>query len=178
VNGHKMRLGAAALFLSALAAPALAELPVPPQSAAPRDAQAYLFHAGAGDVFEVTTSMLLLQKSQNPQVRGFATMLIADHTMLSNTALATAKGAGVMPPPPELTPQQKAQITQLMSATPATIDRVYLQQQLPAHQQALALNQGYGAAGDTPALRQAAAAAVSKIQQHIVQVQQLLSAAR
>lgn len=172
---HKLIAFAAA---ASLTVPAMATLPTPPQAAASREAQAYLFHSGAGDVFEITTSMMLLQKSQNQQVRAFATMLIADHTMLTNTALATAKGAGVMPPPPELSPAQKAQITQLHNATPATVDRVYMQQQVPAHQQALAINQGYGPSGDNPALRQAASGAVPKIQQHLGEAQQLLRSLR
>ncbi|MCW3798433.1 DUF4142 domain-containing protein [Sphingomonas sp. BN140010] len=169
---------AVTLSATATAVPAAATLPTPPQGAATREAQAYLFHSGAGDVFEITTSMMLLQKSQNPQVRAFATMLISDHTMLSNTALATAKGAGVMPPPPELSPMQKGMIGQLMSASPATIDRVYLQQQVPAHQQALSINTGYSRSGDVPALRGAATGAVPRIQQHLTEAQQLLRSVR
>jgi len=174
---HRKSLALAAL-LSVAAVPAAATLPTPPQGAATREAQAYLFHSGAGDVFEITSSMILLQKSQNPQVRAFASGLIGDHTMLSNTALATAKGAGVMPPPPELSPMQKSMIGQLMSASPASIDRVYLQQQVPAHQQALAINTGYSRSGDVPQLRSAATGAVPHIQQHLTNAQQLLRSTR
>ena len=165
-------------LLAGAAVPALATLPTPPQSAAPRDAQAYLFHGGAGDIFEITSSMIMLQKSQNPQVRAYGTMLIGDHTMLTNTALSTATGAGIMPPPPELSAMQKGMITQLINATPATVDRVYLQQQVPAHQMALQMNQGYSRNGDNQALRGAASAAVPKIQQHLAQAQQLLRSVR
>lgn len=161
-------------LLTSAGSPALAALPTPPQAAAAREAQAYLFHGGAGDVFEISTSMMIIQQSQNPQVRAFASMLIADHSMLSNTALATAKSAGIVPPPPELSLGQKAMITQLRRAPPGMMDRVFLQQQVAAHQQALALNSGYAGSGDNPALRQAAAAAVPKIQQHLGEAQQLL----
>jgi putative membrane protein len=165
---------AASLFTSAAAQ---AELPTPPQGAAGRNAQAYLFHAGAGDVFEISSSMMAVQHSPNPGVRAFATMLIADHTNLSNTTLATAKTAGVMPPPPVLSPAQMAMITQLTNAG-ADFDRVYLQQQVSAHQMALQLQQSYAAQGDTPALRQSAAAAVPAIQGHLARAQQLLAATR
>lgn len=178
MTGKQKLMALAAACAGFAAVPASATLPMPPQGAAPREAQAYLFHSGAGDVFEITTSTLLLQKSQSQQVRGFATMLIADHSMLTNTALATAKGAGVLPPPPELSPAQKAMITQLHSATSANVDRVYMQQQVPAHQQALAINSGYSRSGDNPALRQAAASAVPKIQQHLAEAQQLLRSLR
>ena len=162
----------------AMLSPTLAALPTPPLSAASRQAQPYLFHAGAGDVFEITSSMILLNKSSNPQVRAYASMLIDHHTRTTNLALANAKGAGIMPPPPELSSMQKSMIGQLHAAAPAGIDRLYLQQQVPAHQQALALQGGYARTGDTPALRQAAQGAVPIVQSHLTQAQQLLRAVR
>ncbi|MBA3577378.1 MAG: DUF4142 domain-containing protein [Sphingomonas sp.] len=167
----------AALF-GVAAIPASATLPTPPQDAATRDAQAYLFYGGAGDIFEISTSMAIIQKSANPQVRAFATNLIAGHTQLSSTALATAAGAGITPPPPEMTADQKAMITQLLNASPANLDRTYLQQQVPAHQQALSLQRGYSRSGDNAALRQAASAAVPVIEQHLAAAQQLLGSVR
>ena len=161
----------------ALSAPAAAELPTPPENAAAREAPAYLFHSGAGDVFEITSSMLALKSSQNSAVRAYAAMLIGDHTNLTNTALATSKSAGVMPPPPILSSAQRAMITQLIIAGPR-FDRMYMQHQVAAHQMALRINQAYAASGDTPALRQAAATAVPLIQRHLAEAQQLLSATR
>lgn len=172
-------LSAAALTASVLAVPAAASLPTPPQAAATREAQAYLFHAGAGDVFEITSSMLAIQKSQNPNVRAFATMLIDHHTRTTNQSLAAARQGGVMPPPPELSPMQKDMIGQLHGAAPgAAFDRLYLQQQVPAHQQALQINAGYAQGGDNPVLRQNAASAVPIIQSHLEQAAQLLGPAR
>lgn len=170
---NALRTIAAASVLS-LAAPATAELPMPPMAAAPAQADAFLFHAGAGDIYEITSSMMALQHSQNADLRAFASMLIADHTQLTNTALATAKGAGVMPPPPELTLAQKAMIGQLIAAGP-NFDRVYLQQQLTAHQQALALQTGYASGGDNPALRAVATSAVLTVQGHIARIQQMMA---
>ena len=169
---------AIATTVAVASVPAGATLPTPPQSAATQQAQAYLFHAGAGDVFEITSSMILLNKSSNPDVRSFASLLIDHHSRTTNLALANAKSAGVMPPPPELTPMQKSMIGQLHAATPAAIDRLYLQQQVPAHQQALALQSGYARSGDTPALRQTAQGAVPIIQSHLTQAQQLLRSTR
>lgn len=175
VKIFKVILGATVVFT---AVPALAALPSPPPAAATQDAQAYLFNGGAGDVFEISTSTMAVQHSQNPAVRAFATMLIADHTNLTNGALGTAKGAGVMAPPPVLSPAQMGMITQLMAAGPAGFDSAYLQQQVNAHQMALAMQQGYAAHGDTPALRQGAASAVPVIQGHLANAQRLLAAVR
>lgn len=173
-----MKLIYVILGLSALtASPAVAELPVPPQSIAMQNAQAFLFHAGAGDIYEITSSTMALQHSRNGDVRAFASMLIDHHTKLTNDALAAAKAGGVMPPPPELSPAQKGMITQLTGAG-AGFDRAYLQQQVQAHQMALALMQGYAANGDTPTLRQGAQAAVPVVQTHLAEAQRMLAAVR
>ena len=158
----------------AFAVPALAQLPIPPMSQASSQVQPYLFYGGAGDIFEITSSMVALQKSQNPQVQAFASMLIDHHTRLTNGALATATAAGVMAPPPELSPAQKDMISQLLAAGPADFDRAFLTQQVLAHQQALAMNQAYAGGGDVPAIRQAAQGALPTVQSHLAQAQQMM----
>lgn len=163
-------LMSASAFL--FAAPAIAQLPVPAMANAPRQANAFLFHAGAGDIFEITTSMMAQKKAANPNVRAFASMLINHHTNLTNQALATAISAGIAPPPPELSPMQKQMIAQLDAAGP-NFDRLFVQQQLTAHRQALALQTGYASSGDVAALRAGASAAVPIIRSHIGEIQQL-----
>lgn len=160
------------------AAPASATLPTPPMAASTQQAQPFLFYAGAGDVFEITSSMILLNKSSNPQVRAYASMLIDHHTRTTNLALANAKAAGVIAPPPELSAMQKGMIGALHAASPAAIDRLYLQQQVPAHQQALTLMNGYARGGDVPTLRQTAQGAVPIVQAHLTQAQSLLRSVR
>ena len=71
---------AGALAALAFAVPATATLPTPSDAAAPRQAQAFLFKAGAGDIFEIVTSQMAVQRSASPAVKAFATMRIADHT--------------------------------------------------------------------------------------------------
>lgn len=168
-----MAVMASAVALSLASAPAAAELPMPPMAAATQQADAYLFYGGAGDIYEITSSMLAQQHSANPQVKAFATMLIADHTNLTNSALTAARGAGIAPPPPELSPMQKDMITQLIAAGP-NFDQQFLQQQMTAHQQALQLQSGYAASGDVPALKSAAASAVPVVRGHIAQIQQMM----
>lgn len=172
-------VGCALLAAAALTAtPAAATLPTPPMTAAMQQAQPFLFHAGAGDVFEITSSMILLNKSTNPEVRAYASMLIDHHTRTTNLALTNAKAAGVMAPPPEMSASQKGMIGALHAASPAGIDRLYLQQQVPAHQQALSLMNGYARGGDVPALRQTAQGAVPIVQGHLTQAQGLLRSVR
>ena len=89
-----MRVLMSAAALLAMAAPAAAQLPIPPMAAATSQASAYLFHAGAGDTYEVTSSIMAVQHAASPDLRAFASMMIADHTQTTNGALAAATSAG------------------------------------------------------------------------------------
>lgn len=164
------------LFLAAALATtgtaALAQ--VPPE--ATRAGQPFLFHAGMGDVYEITSSQVALMKSQTPAVRDFAEMMIAHHTDTTNGALAAAMRAGVTPPPPVLDQRHQALITTLMNAEGAQFDRTYWQQQLQSHEATLALMQGYAANGDTAELRAAAAATIPVVQRHLAEVRRNLAA--
>jgi putative membrane protein len=137
-------------------------------------APGFLAHAGSGDQFEIQSSQLALQASQNPAVRNFANLMISDHTRMSQTMLLAAQSAGITPPPPALLPEQQAALDQLRSAgTGPSFDMAYKSAQITAHQGALSLMQGYAASGDVPALRTAASQAVPIVQMHLSQAQML-----
>lgn len=156
----------------ALAAPAVAQLQPPPAPPEARSqAQPFLTAAGMADVYEITSSQIALQKSGNPAVKRYATELIGHHTMTTNAALKAAKQGGVTPPPPALNAQFRALISELQAASPADFDRVYIAQQIPAHQGALELQSAYSQGGDVAPLRAAAKGALPYIRQHLVKAQ-------
>ena len=163
----------AALCLAGAASAQLQPPPVP--QAAKAQAMPFLETAGMSDVYEITSSQIALMKSQNPQVRELATRMIADHTMTTNTALAAAKAGGVMAPPPVLDTQFMGLIAELNQAGPADFDRIYLGQQLPAHQGALDLQTSYASNGDVASLRSAAKSAVPIIQAHLDMITKIRS---
>lgn len=160
------------LAASLLAAPIAAQLPPPPAPPeATTQAQPYLMTAGMADVYEITSSQIALQKTQNPALKRYATELIGHHTMTTNVALAAAKKAGVTAPPPVLNAQFRAMISELNGAAPGDFDRLYIGQQIPAHQGALAVQTGYARGGDVAPLRAAAKSAVPLVKQHLAQAQ-------
>lgn len=166
-----IRTIATALLFMTPATAAFAQ--VPPE--ATTRAQPFLFQAGMGDVFEITSSQSALMKSQTPAVRRYAEMMIAHHTDTTNGALAAAKRAGVTPPPPVLDQRHRDLVTQLLNAEGAQFDRTYWQQQLQSHEATLALMQGYASNGDTPQLRDAATATIPVVQMHLAEVRQRLA---
>jgi putative membrane protein len=180
-----MRIFSLALAVSALALSACtttntagggsggADAPPAAGAATPTDRAGYVTQAAASDLYEIQSSQIAQSKAQRPEVREFAQMLITHHTQTTAALTAAARASGMTPPPPALTPMHREMIEQLQTAAAAGFDELYLGQQVPAHEMALALHQTYASDGDTPALRTAATAAVPIIQQHLTRAREL-----
>ena len=164
--------GAALLAATSASAQVSPSNPPPPPPAPTTAAMPFMMLAGESDVFEITSSQIAAMKSQNPDIKRFASMLIDHHTKTTNGLLMQAKAAGLTPPPAVLGPQKRAMIDQLLAAGP-NLDQVYMQQQVPAHEQALALHTTYSQSGDTPQLRAAAATAVPFVTQHLAEARRM-----
>jgi putative membrane protein len=153
--------------------------PPPPPAAAvdlnnPLMAPGYMAMAGSSDQFEIQSGQLALQMSQNPAVRNFSNMIIADHTRSTQMVMAAAQSAGLNPPPPALLPPQQSMLDQLRAAgSGPSFDMAFQQAQVSAHQQALQLHQNYATQGDVPALRTVAGQIVPIVQMHLQQAQAL-----
>ena len=172
----------AILLGGALALAACATNPPPPPPAPapvvdpnnPLFAPGFLAQAGSANQWEIASSQLALQASQNAAVRNYANLLISDHMRLGAQVTAAAQSAGVMMPPPALLPAQQTALDQLRAAgTGPSFDMAYRQAQIDAHNQAIQLMQNYAASGDVPALRNAAAQAIPMMQMHLQQAQML-----
>jgi putative membrane protein len=142
----------------------------------PEDRMNYVKMAAASDLFEIQSSQLALSKAQRPETRSYAQMLVQHHTQTTQATVAAARASGMNPPPPMLLPMQQRMMNELRRASGANFDRVYLTQQIPAHEMALALHTNYSRRGDTPALRQTAATAVPLVQQHLDEARRMRGA--
>ena len=163
-----------AVAASALALGACTSMNAPTSAeATPEDRTAYLAEAAASDLFEIQSSQIALTKSQRQDVREFAQMLITHHTQTTAALTAAARASGMTPPPPMLNPMQQEMIAALEGAQAPGFDELYLRQQVPAHEMALALHQNYAENGDAPALQTAARAAVPIVQQHLTRAREL-----
>lgn len=139
----------------------------------PTDAMGFAAMAGASDLYEIQSSQIALQKSQNADVRRMAQMMIDHHTQTTQTLTAAAQAAGMTPPPPQLMPMQQQMIAQLQAADGMAFDRLYVTQQVQAHQMALNLHGNYAQRGDTPQLRTAAQSAVPIVTGHLQEFQRM-----
>jgi len=168
----KLMLGTTAMLLSLAATPLMAQMRPPAAAGAPATtAPAYVAKAGASDLYERTSSQLVLQSTNNAKIRQFATMMIRDHTKSTADVKRAATAARLRVPPPALEPPQAQMVAELRRATGPARDRLYVQQQRMAHRQALALHSGYAQGGDVASLKTVAAATAPVVQHHIEMLQ-------
>lgn len=147
--------------------------PPPPPPEAKTTAMPYVMAAGMSDRYEIDSSRIALQKSPTPAVRSFADMLIKHHGKTTAETMKAARKAGLNPAPPMPDAGAAASIAELQAAAPADFDRIYLAQQVPAHQAALDLHQSYGASGDQVPLRASAKKAVPIVRSHLTAAERL-----
>ncbi|HEY0052401.1 MAG TPA: DUF4142 domain-containing protein [Caulobacteraceae bacterium] len=127
--------------------------------------------AGASDLYEITSGRMALERSQNADVRAMAQRLIDDHTMTTQTLMSRAREAGLDPQPPELDEQHTRMLAELQGLSGPGFDVVFHQQQMTAHQQALALHTGFSEDGEPMPLREAAASARQVVAGHLQHLQ-------
>lgn len=167
---------AAAALLTTFAGNAGAIAPPPSGGSAdmtPKDRAGYMHMAASSDLYEIQSSQLAVQRSQNPAVRKFAQTMIDHHTMTSKQLMTAAKGAGANPPPPHLMPMHADMLAQLQGANGEGFDQLYMSQQTQAHKMALELHRNYANDGDTAALQSTARAATPIVERHLAAAQQL-----
>lgn len=158
-------------------ATAAAADPTSPAAAAdptsPLSPPGYMSMAASSDMFEIESSRLALQQSQNPQVQSFAQTMIDHHTRTSQEMPQVAQSAGLTPPPPQMLPPHQAALDRIRAAGPGQFDAAYKQEQISGHQQALDLHRNYAAQGDVPPLRDFANRTAPIVQGHLTQAQGL-----
>jgi putative membrane protein len=102
--------------------------------------------------------------SNDTDVVAFADMMIADHT-LAGDKKAAAESDGVTVPT-AMTEKHQSQLDQLQAAEEGAFDEAYIAAQVAAHDEAVALFEGFSTQGEESALRGFAAETLPTLQQH------------
>lgn len=127
--------------------------------------EGYVMNAAMGDMYEIQAADIALERSQNAQVRELAEMIKRDHTAASERLMPAAEAAG-QTPPTELDERRQGMLDNLRAASADEFDMVYLNQQVAAHEEALALHRGFADNEDNATLAQHAQAVVEPIEMH------------
>jgi putative membrane protein len=143
------------------------------QPAAPPAPQ-YVTMAGQSDDFEIQSGKLAVLKG-SPAIRNFGQQMITDHKKSTAMVIAAAKKSGLPVSPPELTADQQQMLSVLQSESGDAFDTTYVDQQLTAHHEALALQTAYAKDGDDPNLKAAAAHIEPVVEMHLTRLGDLRS---
>jgi putative membrane protein len=140
--------------------------PVPARTPLPPVDQAFVQVASDANAFEVDSSRLALERSQDAEVRTLAQRLIVDHTAQQRALAARAQAAGLAVP---TGPGPLVQaLLERLRATPAgaDFDWLYLGLQTDAHLQAIAAFLDEAAHGRVAAVRSLARGALGALSAH------------
>jgi putative membrane protein len=143
------------------------------QTAIPPTAADFVLGAAQSDQYEIRAAQVALAQSHNPRIKAFAARMIEDHTRMTDALRQAATASGLAPPPAAMSSDQAALLAALQSLRGAPFDQAYIRQQLLAHNQALAVEQSYAAAGTDTTLRKAAQSSIPMIQQHLTTAEQI-----
>lgn len=134
----------------------------------PTTPQEFADMAAASDTYEIESSKLAQDKAQDAKVKDFAAMLVKDHTKsTADLKAAAAKATPAVTPTPALNSEQQANLDALKAASAADFDQLYLSQQVPAHEKALGMLQGYSAGGEVVPFKEFASKTAPVVQHHL-----------
>jgi len=145
-----------------------------PSPADETKAPTFVTKAAASDMFEIESSKIALQRSQNAAVKKFAEEMIKAHTKTTDALKKTLADSGTNVSPPTALPQDlQSKIDDLNKASPQDFDKKYVDEQIDGHQSALNVMQRYAQDGDVAQLKQLAAQTAPTVQQHLTMAKSL-----
>lgn len=165
----KKHLMFGALMIAAVTAPHAAFADLSKRS------QNFVANAAVGNQFEISSSQLALQDSQDPTIRQFAQQMIDDHKQIGDQmgAALRAPDVGMMPPDNALDKKHQHMLDVLAKKSGANFDKKYVSEQVDAHKEAVGLFKKYASRGDNDTLKGFAAQNLPMIQEHLAQIKQI-----
>lgn len=123
--------------------------------------------ATTAGMFEIQSSQLAEQKSQDPKVQDFAKMMITDHTKANDELKSKVQGMNGVEAPTTLDPKDQAQLDKLKSASGTKFLRQYRAAQIKGHREAVSLFKSYSEKGDNADLKAWAKTTLPTLEHHL-----------
>lgn len=135
----------------------------------------YVSNAAIGDMYEVEAGRMAQERGVSAETKALGEMLVSDHTAAAEQMAGLARAAGETIPT-EMDERRKGLLDNLRAAQGAEFDRVFAEQQVAAHQEALTLHEGFADNTDHPELAAFAREKVPKLQAHMERARALETA--
>ncbi len=136
----------------------------------------FVSQAAASNQFEIQSSQIAQQKSQNDQVKQFAQRMIQDHTAAGDRLRSTVQGIQGVTMPSNLDQRHQQMVQMLQNASGAGFDRNYVQMQVSGHRDTANLFERYAQNGDNEQLKQFAQQTLPTLRQHLQSIEQIQNA--
>lgn len=139
--------------------------------------EGFVTNLAVGNMYELQAAEVAQTKSSNADVKALAAMITRDHTSAGEKLMAAAPTAApdVMIPT-ALDQRRQGLIDNLNAASADDFDKVYLEQQVAAHNETLTLLNGFSDNTDAPALASLARELIAPVTMHRDRAQALLDA--
>lgn len=170
-----------ALSVALLAQPLLAEelKPKPAGDAAPMmvvDRSTFVSAVSSANEFEIKSSELALQNASSGDLKGAAKMIIADHQKAGEKLKGIlGKKEAPLPSPIVLSPKHQKMLDQLQAAKGKDFDTLYLDMQVQAHLEAIALFRTYAGSGDDQTVVGFAKETLPSLETHLSHVKMVVA---
>ncbi len=128
--------------------------------------------AAQGGIFEVKSSQIALQKSQNPQVLNVAKRMVKEHSA-ANAELKTVAQDNKMTLPADTDPMHKAVISKISGLSGAAFDKAYMGSQEKAHTDTVGLFEKEISMGKNAGLTAFASKNLPEIEDHTKMIYQV-----
>ncbi|QXU43917.1 DUF4142 domain-containing protein [Pedobacter sp. D749] len=128
--------------------------------------------AAVGGMAEVELGKLALEKSSNPQVKEFATMMVKDHGMANTELMAIAKQKNITLPS-TVDDEHKKKMDDLSKKTGADFDKAYVSAMVDGHKSTLKLMEDESRDGKDADLKSFATKTAPIVQSHLVMINKI-----
>ncbi|TFB30064.1 DUF4142 domain-containing protein [Pedobacter alluvionis] len=128
--------------------------------------------AAVGGIAEVELGKLALEKSSNPQVKEFATMMVKDHGMANTELTAIAKQKNITLPS-TVDDEHKKKMDDLSKKTGADFDKAYVSAMVDGHKSTLKLMEDESKDGKDADLKSFATKTAPIVQSHLVMINKI-----
>ncbi|MEQ8404454.1 MAG: DUF4142 domain-containing protein [Oceanicaulis sp.] len=135
------------------------------------DVEAYVRNVTLGNMYEIQAGRIAQERGNSQDVQEIGRLIVQDHQELQEQLEAALAEAGLdLDLPTELEGRRQGLIDNLNAASDIDFDAAFLHQQEAAHLEAVALHEGFEAAGDPEALTEYAGMAGDVVQGHLGEV--------
>lgn len=128
--------------------------------------------AAVGGMAEVELGKMALDKSSNPQVKEFATMMVKDHGMANTELMAIAKQKNITLPS-TVDDEHKKKMEDLSKKTGADFDKAYVDAMVDGHKSTLKLMEDESKDGKDADLKAFATKTAPIVQSHLQMINKI-----